>query len=75
MNNRLVFQMADDFAARVQREAGESVEASVPLVYQIAYSRDASYEEVQAVRPFVETHGLAAFCRIVLNSNEFLYVR
>jgi hypothetical protein len=24
---------------------------------------------------FVEQHGLAAWCRVVLNSNDFLYVR
>lgn len=75
MNNALVFQMADDFANRMQREAGDSPAAQIKLVYLVAYAREAEEPEVQSAALFVGEHGLPSFCRVVLNSNEFLYVR
>ncbi len=75
MNNALVFQMADDFAARMQREAGDSTVAQIKLVYRVAYAREADEQELQSAVPFVVENGLASFCRVILNSNEFLYVR
>ena len=75
MNNALVFQMADDFANRMKREAGDSTVAQIKLVYLVAYAREAYKPEVESAAHFVREHGLASFCRVVLNSNEFLYVR
>lgn len=75
MNNALVFQMADDFATRMQREAGDSTVAQIKLVYRVAYAREADEQELQSAVPFVVENGLASFCRVILNSNEFLYVR
>jgi len=75
MNNALVFQMADDFANRMEREAGDSTVAQIKLVYLVAYAREADQQEVESAADFVREHGLAAFCRVILNSNEFLYVR
>lgn len=31
-------------------------------------------EELKEFSPFVAKHGLAAYCRLLLNSNEFLFV-
>lgn len=75
MNNALVFTLADDFAERMQREAGQTTAAQVKLVYLVAYGREADEQEVQLASGFVNAHGLASFCRVILNSNEFLYVR
>ena len=67
--------MADDFATRMQREAGDSTVAQIKLVYRVAYAREADEQELQSAVPFVGENGLASFCRVILNSNEFLYVR
>ena len=75
MNNPFVFQMSDEFAGRVKREAGDSVAEQIKRVYLVAYSREADDEEIQHALRFVAEHGLASFCRVILNSNEFLYVR
>ena len=75
LNNALVFTLADDFADRMRREAGESTAAQVKLVYLVAYGREPEEHEVQLASRFVDTHGLPSFCRVILNSNEFLYVR
>ena len=75
MNNALVFSLADEFAGRMQREAGDSTAAQVKLVWLVAYGRDADEPEVQLATRFVDAHGLPSFCRVILNSNEFLYVQ
>ena len=36
---------------------------------------DADAQEIQLASRFVQEQGLASFCRVILNSNEFLYVR
>ena len=74
MNNALIFTLADDFADRIQREGSETT-AHVKLVYLVAYGREASEQEVQLANQFVDAHGLPSFCRVILNSNEFLYVQ
>ncbi len=75
MNNALVFRMADDFADRVSREAANSATAQIQQVYLVACGREADDEEIRVATRFVNEHGLASFCRVILNSNEFLYVR
>jgi hypothetical protein len=75
MNNSLVFAMADDFALRVQRDASDAVDRQIRLVYEMAYGREADDSEVELGANFAATHGLASFCRVILNSNEFLYLR
>lgn len=75
MNNTLVFRMADDFAARITREVGDTKAAQIQRIYLVAYGRDADAQEIEAASRFVQEQGLSSFCRVILNSNEFLYVR
>ncbi|MFT7515372.1 MAG: hypothetical protein ACI9QL_004604, partial [Candidatus Omnitrophota bacterium] len=32
-------------------------------------------DEIELTQTFITSHSLAAYCRVVFNSNEFLYVR
>jgi len=75
MNNELIFELSDNFAARMIREAGADTSDQVRLIYLVAYGREASDEEVQLAVQFIDQHELPSFCRVILNSNEFLYVR
>lgn len=74
MNNTFVLRMADRFAARLKKEAGDDVAKQVIRAYELAYGRRATDEDIARVRPVIERHGLAVFCRAVFNSNEFVYV-
>lgn len=75
MNNALVFAMSDDFADRVRLEAGGSADKQIALVYMMAFGREADHGDIQLAKDFVAKHGLPSFCRVILNCNEFLYVR
>ncbi len=74
MNNRFVLRMADALAARVELQSDSSEEA-IRQLYQLVYSRVPDDREVERAIQFVVEHDLAAFCRVIFNSNEFLYVR
>ncbi len=75
MNNPFVFQIAEDLATRIQSESGVDPFQQSALLYQLAYGRKPSMEEQITARDFIQEHSLALFCRVILNSNEFLYVR
>lgn len=74
MNNSFILRMSQRFAERLTREAGNDVAAQIQRGYKLAFNRDVDDDELETLRPFVAQHGLAELCRILLNSNEFLYV-
>jgi hypothetical protein len=75
LNNDLTFEMSETLAERVVREGAVSPEDGIRAVQRLTLGRDATPDELQDGAPFVRQHGLAAWCRVLLNSNEFLYVR
>ena len=74
LNNSFVLRMADRFAERVERETGKTTAERVQHAYLLAYGRQPTTEELSRVAPFVDQHGLAALCRVLINANEFLYI-
>ena len=74
LNNSFMLRMSDSMAARVQKDAGEDLQKQVERAFELAYSRPAKDEERIIAAKFVERNGLSAFCRVLLNTNGFLYV-
>jgi hypothetical protein len=72
-NNSFTLRMADHFAERLVRERSE-VAGQVSRAFEIAYGRPPSEAEHSESLAFVRQHGLAPFCRVMFNSNGFLYV-
>jgi hypothetical protein len=75
MNNEWVLNQARRFADRVATEAPGGPEDQVKRVYQLALSRPPTAEEVQVGREFLKTNTLSDFAHVVLNLNEFVYLR
>lgn len=75
LNNAMIFEMADHFAQRVQARAGADIREQVSAAYELAYGRPATAEELARCEKFVQQQSLATLCRVIFNSNEFLYVR
>lgn len=73
LNHRFSLDMAQHLAARLRRDAGD-VPAQVRRAFELAYARRPSEPELRAGVELVEGHGLRAFCRVVLNSNELIQV-
>ncbi|MCH8218335.1 MAG: DUF1553 domain-containing protein [Planctomycetes bacterium] len=75
MNHRFSLDMAEAMAARLEGDAGkEKVARQVRRAYALAFAREATATEAATAVAFIEQHGLRAFCRGVLNSNELAYV-
>jgi hypothetical protein len=72
MNGSLVNEEGPYLAARVKRDAGEDKRAQVTRLFEIAYNRAPDADETARLAGFKGS--LEALCRIVLNSNELMYV-
>jgi hypothetical protein len=73
LNNSFVLRMSDRFAERVEREAGDEGDR-LEVAFLVAVGREPTTEETEMTQRLVQDQGLAALCRALLNSNEFLYV-
>lgn len=74
MNTSFVLRMSDLLAKRVQKRAGSDTQKQVEELFLLAFQRQPKSKEVSMSYQFIEQHGLPALCRVILNSNEFLYV-
>ncbi|MDZ4687795.1 MAG: DUF1553 domain-containing protein [Planctomycetaceae bacterium] len=73
MNHGFSVDMTRAFAERLTRE-GQDAATQVRRAFQLAFAREPSERELAGGVKLIETHGLAAFCRAVLNSNELIHV-
>jgi hypothetical protein len=69
-----MLQQSELFADRLQRERPNSPEKQIHHAFQLCFGRDPDNEELQRSLDFVTSHNLAALCRALLNSNEFVFV-
>ncbi|MEA3212843.1 MAG: hypothetical protein QOE70_5900 [Chthoniobacter sp.] len=74
-NHSFTLDLARALAERLHAEAGEDATAQVRRAFALGYGRAPSAEEETAAAQLIATHGLPAFCRAVLNSNELIHVR
>lgn len=74
LNNSFTLRMADHFAERLTRDRPTEPAAQIQRAFESAYGRPASEAELKESLNFVAAHGLPAFCRVLFNSNGFLYV-
>ncbi len=74
LNSRFIVQQSSLFASRLEQEAGPDANAQVRRAYSLTFLRPPTDDEQTAATQFVQAHGLSAFCRALLNANEFLFV-
>jgi hypothetical protein len=75
LNNSFMLRMSERLAERVQREAGDDdVAQQIQRMALLAFGRSATAEEIAEWSKFSKAHGQPALARVLLNSNEFLYV-
>ena len=71
---------AKHFAQRVWKDSGANgYDAAIRRSFQLALGRDPGAEETKQVKAFLRSVGppeksMVALCRVLLNSNEFIYV-
>ncbi len=74
LNDAFVLRLADHFASRVSREAGDSLPAQVQQAWRLAIGRPPSDAEELLSRRLAAEHGLPALCRGLFNTNAFVVI-
>jgi hypothetical protein len=73
-NSRFSLDQSTAFASRVQTDVGSDPGLQIRRAYQLALNRDPSSLELSEAEPLVREHGLATLCRVLFNTNEFLFL-
>ena len=75
LNNDLTFEMAEALASRAVQEGATDAESQIRTLLRLTVTREATPDDLAFGVSFINEHGLAAWCRVLLNSNDFLYIR
>ena len=74
LNNPFVLAEAAHFAARIRRQAADPA-AQVEAAYRIALARPATAAETAIGVDLITRDSLEAFTHVVMNLDEFMYMR
>jgi len=72
-NNAFAVRQAEHLATRLEAEAN-SVEAQIQRAFALTLGRTATADELADFTAHARQHGLANCCRLLFNSNEFVFV-
>jgi hypothetical protein len=75
LNDAFVLRQAQLFADRVRRSAGGDPVRQVDLAYRIALTRPPNRAELDVALDALKTQSLVDLTSVLLNLNEFLYIR
>ena len=75
MNNEFVLNQASLFADRVRQEAPGDLDRQIALAYRIALTRSPTGDEAVVAKALVTEQSLVDLTHVMLNLNEFLYLR
>jgi hypothetical protein len=73
-NSPFTLAVSEAFARRILGEVGDDHQRQIERAFQLALHRDPTPSEQQEVEPIVREHGLTTLCRVLFNSNEFLFI-
>lgn len=73
-NSRFTLERAEGLAERLVRTAGDDPREQVTLAFRLTLSRSPEPDELDDAVGWVAEQGLATLCRVLMNSNEFLFV-
>jgi hypothetical protein len=74
LNNPFVLAQAERLAARVSQQSREPA-AQVELAYRIALARPPKKAELDIALDLIRQQSLASFTHVLLNLDEFVYMR
>lgn len=74
LNSPFIVKQSKFLAERLQSLVGLDETAQVRMAFELLFQRQPDEGELRESAKFVRKHGLAPFCRVLFNSNEFLFV-
>jgi hypothetical protein len=73
LNDPFVIRQCEHIADRVAADGG-TPDSQAGTAFRLIFLRDASEAERAKISAYIECHGLANTCQLLLNTNEFLYL-
>jgi hypothetical protein len=73
LNNRFIVRQSEHIAARLEKSSGDR-DGQIALAYEWILGRPATPREIDLVSGYAQEHGLPNAVRMLLNSNEFMFV-
>ena len=87
LNNHFIVRYSEHLAERLARSspfplkgptaevaAANGLAAQIREAFLLAYSRPPTAEEIDMLSGYASRHGMANLCRLIFNSNEFVFV-
>ncbi len=73
LNDRFVVRYSQHLAERVEHEETD-ISWQVARMYELCVGRKPNADEAEAMTAYARKHGMANACRVIFNSNEFMFV-
>jgi hypothetical protein len=73
LNNHFMVRYAEHWATNLEHLHTDS-RRQLDWAFQLAYGRRPTQDEIKALSAYGAKHGMANVCRLILNSNEFVFV-
>lgn len=73
LNNPFIIKQSELWATRLQSET-HSANEQVQRAYLMAFSRPPMPDEIRLASGYLARYGLTNLCRLLLNSNEFVFI-
>src|SRR5262249_25948565 len=73
LNDPFMVKQAEHFAVRLRR-ISDDPEQQIEAAYRLAFGRGPNAGEKEALVGYAQKHGLANACRVLFNTNEFVFV-
>lgn len=73
LNDPFMLKQAECFAERLQKQSS-APESQIDAAYQAALGRRPTAAERSALSAYVRKHGLVNACRLLFNTNEFVFI-
>jgi hypothetical protein len=74
LNSPFIMQQAEIFAERLKRDADDDAAAQAHRAFLLTFAREPDREEQRLSVSLIQQHSVQAFCRAMLNANEFLFL-
>ncbi len=73
LNDAFILRQSEHFAARISA-AAKTLDEQIATACQLAFARAPEKIEREEMRAYAAKHGLVNLCRLLLNSNEFIFL-
>jgi hypothetical protein len=73
LNDPFMVKQAEYFAQRLQKRS-DDLEKQIEAAYRLAFGRLPDVRERAALAAYAQKHGLANACRVLFNTNEFVFI-